>query len=135
MSSGGLQDCGRSTQITYNCHFNKTSTVTRRGSPSILSKMKFLYMITLVAGVSAIAIEPRHHQGKGKGGKGKAGGAAAGGAAAGGGLAALLGGAAGAGAGAGAAGGAAGGDAAAQGGNAGGAGGLAALLGGAAGAN
>ena len=33
--------------------------------------MKFLYMITLVAGATAIAIEPRHHQGKGKGGKGK----------------------------------------------------------------
>jgi hypothetical protein len=32
-------------------------------------KMKFLYMITLVAGATAIAIEPRHHQGKGKGGK------------------------------------------------------------------
>lgn len=43
----------------------------RAGSPSILFNMKFLYMITLVAGATAIAIEPRHHQGKGKGGKGK----------------------------------------------------------------
>lgn len=44
----------------------------RAGSPSILFKMKFLYMITLVAGATAIALEPRHHQGKGgKKGKGK----------------------------------------------------------------